>query len=139
MAKKKRPRTTGATPKKSLIKHHLPKVRSALLEGENRDILRAFLKEYEKQGLYALYDEKGALYYVGKATDVMTRLDAHKKDRHAGKWDSLAFYVLEPKENIHELESMVIAIADPPGNENKGKIKGSLKKSLGKYWLTQAK
>ncbi|MBI1859819.1 MAG: GIY-YIG nuclease family protein [Deltaproteobacteria bacterium] len=110
------------------------------MEGIHRDRLRTFIDKYERQGLYALYDEKGNLYYVGRATDIVSRLDTHKdSDKHSGKWSSMAFYVLDSKSDIHELESLIIAIASPPGNVNQGKIKGSLREDFGKYWLAQAK
>jgi hypothetical protein len=37
-----------------LVTKHLPEVSRALLEGENKEKFAAFLKDHERQGLYAL-------------------------------------------------------------------------------------
>jgi hypothetical protein len=44
------------------VKKHLPEISRAMLEGENREKFAAFLREHEKNGLYALYKKNGELY-----------------------------------------------------------------------------
>jgi hypothetical protein len=61
------------------------------LENISRDALEKYLpivRRYvvRRQGVYALY-RRGKLYYVGLASDLRWRLNAHLKDRLAPHWD----------------------------------------------------
>ncbi|MFZ3202187.1 MAG: GIY-YIG nuclease family protein [Candidatus Acidiferrales bacterium] len=91
-----------------LVRKHLPEVSRALLEGENKEKFAAFLKEHERQGLYALYKKNGELYYVGRASDLLQRLSAHRSDLHGKKWDKLAIYIINEKLKLHDVESLLI-------------------------------
>lgn len=113
-----------------LVKKHLPEISRALLEGENREKFAAFLKDHEKQGLYALYKRNGELYYVGRASNLVGRLSTHKSDLHGKHWDKLAIYIIDEKLTLHDVESLLIAVSKPEGNNNRGRLKGDLKKSL---------
>src|SRR5688572_11963154 len=64
---------------RSLIAGHLRDIKRALLEGEKRSAFLEFLKQNlpAKQGIYALYDKRGRLYYAGKASDLARRLNQH--------------------------------------------------------------
>ena len=124
----------------ALLRNHLA-VSRAVLEGEKRVSYLQFLKEYEGKGLYALYMDE-SLWYVGKASTLKTRIDNHLSDKHADKWNRFAMYIFADSttaDQIHHLESMLIDIADPPGNERKGKIPGSLQKKLEKFLVKDAK
>jgi GIY-YIG catalytic domain len=113
-----------------LVRKHLSEISRALLEGQNKEKFATFLKDHEKQGLYALYKKNGELYYVGRASDLLGRLNAHRSDLHGKKWDKLAIYIIEGKLNLHDVESLLIAVSKPEGNKNLGKLKGDLKKAL---------
>src|ERR1700730_8301074 len=101
-------RTRRGRPKGSshFVRKHLSEISRALLEGENKEKFAAFLKEHEKQGLYALYRKNGELYYVGRASDLLGRLGVHRSDLHGKKWDRLAIYIIDNRLSLHEVESL---------------------------------
>ena len=82
-------------------------------------------------GIYALYDDN-ELYYVGKSTDLKKRVKQHLKDRHLASWTHFSLYLVRNSERIHEIESLVIRIANPEGNRvvPKGKSQGELLRQL---------
>jgi hypothetical protein len=112
-----------------LVKKHLPGVSRALLEGENKEKFTAFLKDHERHGLYALYKET-ELYYVGRASDLLQRLSAHKSDLHGKRWDRLAIYIINDRLKLHDVESLLIGVSKPEGNKKGGRLKGDLRKDL---------
>jgi predicted GIY-YIG superfamily endonuclease len=96
------------------------------LENVSRDVLgkyQSIIREYvgRRHGVYALY-QKNKLYYVGLASNLRVRLNHHLKDRHADTWDRFSVYLTVHDEHIRELESLVIRIAAPKGNRQKGKF-----------------
>ena len=113
-----------------LVRKHLPEVSRALLEGENKEKFAAFLKDHERQGLYALYKKNGELYYVGRASSLIHRLSVHRSDLHGKKWDKLAIYIINEKLTLHDVESLLIGVSKPEGNKNRGKLKNDLRKEL---------
>jgi len=82
-------------------------------------------------GVYALYDDN-ELYYVGKSVDLRTRVKQHLRDRHLASWTHFSLYLANKEEHIHEIETLLIRIANPRGNraKPKGKATGSLIKEL---------
>jgi GIY-YIG catalytic domain len=122
-----------------VVRKHLTEISRALLEGENKEKFAAFLKDHETRGLYALYKKNGELYYVGRASDLLARLGAHRSDLHGKKWDRLAIYIIDERLTLHEVESLLIAVSKPEGNKNRGKFKGEdLKKALKAFMKTAA-
>lgn len=99
---------------------------------------------WAQRGVYILHDA-WEVVYVGKAdgTDLGSRLKAHLKDRHAGRWDRFSWYGVigvvsdGPKkgklgtnpasksvstaELIDTLESFLLAV-EPPRNRRREKI-----------------
>lgn len=119
----------------SLIAAHLRGIKRALLEGDKRPAFLAFLGSSlpARQGIYALYDKKGRLYYSGKASDLPVRLNQHLKDRHGDSWDRMTLFMVSKKANVAQLEGLVIAAARPLGNKQKPKIGQDLRRSLRRY------
>jgi hypothetical protein len=75
-------------------------------------------------GVYALY--KGEkLYYVGLATNLMTHVKHHLKDRHHNKWDRFSVYLTTGFSHIKPLESLVLRVMNPPGNHVSGRLVGA--------------
>jgi hypothetical protein len=105
-----------------LVCRHLERVSGRLLE-EYRDLLRGSF--HRLKGIYALYKGK-RLYYVGLASNLPSRVASHLRDRHGGKWNSFSVYETSSDSHIRELESLVLRITEPRGNEVKGKLKGSM-------------
>jgi len=122
-------------PSVPLISGHLGGIRRALLEGEKRPAFLAFLDSSlpVKHGLYALYDEKGRLYYSGKASDLPRRLNQHLKDRHGESWERMTLFLVAKTTNVAALEGLVVAAARPPGNKQKPRLGQDLRRSLRQY------
>lgn len=119
----------------ALISAHLGGIRRALLEGEKRPAFLAFLDSNlpAKYGIYALYDKNGRLYYSGKASDLPTRLNQHLKDRHSDSWETMTLFLVSKSTNVAQLEGLVIAAAQPPGNKQRPKIGQDLRQKLSQY------
>ena len=75
-------------------------------------------------GVYALY-KRDKLYYVGLATNLMSRVKQHLKDRHARKWETFSVYLTRDSESIKGMESLLLRIVDPSGNRVKGRLPGA--------------
>jgi hypothetical protein len=108
-------------PPAALVCQYLENVSSEMLEK-----YQAVVREYASgsHGVYALYDGD-RLYYVGLASDLPKRLSHHLKDRHAGLWDHFSLYVTETDRHIRELEALLIRIAKPKGNAQRGRIRNA--------------
>jgi hypothetical protein len=72
-----------------------------------------------KRGVYVL-SKDGTPYYIGLAAKLRARLSHHLKDRHAGKWDRFDFYAIRSQKYVKDLESILIRVAKPEGNRQKG-------------------
>jgi hypothetical protein len=107
------------TPKRlALVCQHLENISRDALEAY-LDVIRAYV--LHRQGVYALY-RKNKLYYVGLAKDLRWRLNAHLKDHHGQSWDRFSVYLTIGDQHLKELESLVLRIVKPTGNEVKGKF-----------------
>jgi GIY-YIG catalytic domain len=120
---------------KGKVISHQPLVMKKL-EMVSKDIFSHYSKHITKligdsPGVYALYDDN-ELYYVGRATDLQNRVNQHLHDRHIASWTHFSLYLASKKEHIHEIESLIVRIANPKGNRVMpgGKSSGSLIKEL---------
>ena len=99
------------------------------LEGISWKVLRDYssiVRQYirRRHGVYALY-KRDKLHYVGLASNLMGRLRHHLRDRDKGKkgkWNRFSVYLTINVRHMKELESLLLRIADPPGNKQKGKF-----------------
>lgn len=123
--------------KGSLVIQHLEDASRDLLK-DHRELIRDYIKG--KHGIYALY-KNDRLYYVGLASDLHRRVRHHLKGRLAGKWNSFSIYLVKDVKHIKELESLVLRIVQPKGNQQKGKFKNSqnLKPQIKKAWKKKSK
>jgi len=96
-----------------------PLPRELLLEPTFREELRGLMRGYS--GLYVLYRRK-TLYYIGLARDLFWRLHTHTKDRHKHKWDRFAIYRIARVRYLKDIESLLLRVANPPGNAVAGKF-----------------
>ncbi len=118
----------------SLVKNHLGRINRALLEGEKRPAFLEFLrKTNDRRGIYALYDSKNRLYYTGKASDLPKRLDQHLKDKHSVRWETMTLFFLSDSADVAELEGLIVAAANPPGNTQKPRIGADKRKELKRF------
>lgn len=111
-----------------LVREHLENISRVALE-QHQSVIREYVKG--KQGVYALYRGEG-LKYVGLASNLRSRLQAHLRDRHAQSWDKFSLYLTMDDEHLRELEALVIRIAAP--RENRQKATFSKSENLSKHF-----
>ena len=85
-------------------------------------IIKNYIKD--KTGIYALYKDN-KLVYVGLASNMMSRLKMHRKDKHADTWDRFSIYLTEDDTHLRELEALLLRVADPKRNSQSGKLKSA--------------
>lgn len=115
MARKKKRRA------RSIIQGYLEKVGSGVFE-RYQDAITDLITG--KQGVYALY-RRHKLHYVGLASDLRGRIRHHLRDRHRGKWDQFSLYVIRKEDHTREVEALLVRIAEPAGNTQRGQLKQS--------------
>jgi hypothetical protein len=106
---------------RTLVSGYVERISSAVFDLYHDEITRLVGKQH---GVYALF-KKNRLYYVGLARDLRGRVKLHLKDKHAKKWDSFSLYLVRNVEYLKELEALVLHIAEPQGNVQRGKFAGS--------------
>ena len=120
MTKKQKKRKTQRTTR-SIIQGHLERVGSAVFERYLEEITDLITGN---QGVYALY-RRQKLYYIGLANNLKGRIRHHLKDKHRGKWDRFSLYVIRKEDHIREVEALLVRIAGPAGNSQKGRLRQS--------------
>jgi len=121
MTKKQKKRKTKRGTR-SIIQGHLERVGSAVFERYLNEITNLISGN---QGVYALY-RRQKLYYIGLASNLKWRIRHHLKDKHSGKWDRFSLYVIRKEDHIREVEALLVRIAGPAGNSQKGRLKRSM-------------
>lgn len=99
-----------------LVQSFAENISANLLE-QHRDTVNLVIGR--KSGVYVLSKE-GKPYYVGLASELPQRLNHHLKDRHAGNWDRFNFYAIRKQKYLRDLESILIRVAKPEGNRQRG-------------------
>ncbi len=105
-----------------LLTGYLEEIAGDVFE-EYPEVLKALIRR--RSGVYALYKGE-VLYYVGLASNLMSRLKTHLRDRHAGRWNRFSVYLTREDGHMRQLEALLLRIAKPRGNRVKGGLKGSL-------------
>ena len=104
--------------------------RSMILTQKLESISKKIFERYKKiiiqyignkPGVYALYDEK-ELYYVGRASDLATRVNNHLKDQHFALWTHFSVYFTKKAQYANDIEAVIISIAQPKGNERRPRL-----------------
>lgn len=113
--------------KKKKAKRNTRPIITGYLEKVSAQIFDKYQKEITEmtkghQGLYALY-RKNKLYYVGLASNLKNRIKHHLNDKHQGKWTHFSLYIIRKSDHVKELESLLLRIAYPEGNSQKGKLR----------------
>ena len=104
-----------------LVTQFLERIHRNALE-KHPDLVRDFV--HKRNGVYVLL--KGdEIYYAGLASNLRSRLKHHLKDRHREHWDRLSVYLTIGGDHLRELESLLIRVARPPGNRQKGRFSGA--------------
>ena len=106
-----------------LVCQHLENISGDVLE-EYQDIIREYV--HRRQGVYALY-HADQLYYVGLASNLSSRLKAHLRNRHAGRWNRFSVYLTIGDSHLKELETLILRVLKPTpeGNSQIGKFSRS--------------
>jgi len=113
MSKKKSKRKS-----RPIVAGHLEKISSRVFEDYPQQVT-GLIKG--GQGVYALY-RRDKLYYIGLTSDLRNRIKWHLKDKHKGKWDRFSLYMIRKTDHIREVESLLVRIAEPRGNSQRGKL-----------------
>ena len=82
-------------------------------------------------GIYALYKGED-LYYVGLSTNLRSRINQHRKDKHSRKWDTFKIFKVRRVNYLKDLETLILQIARPEGNTQIGKLPGKQRHALTK-------
>src|SRR6267378_8710866 len=104
-----------------LLLQHLEDVSWRVFE-DYRDVLRDLIRG--RPGVYVLY-RKQRPYYIGLASNLMSRLKTHLNDRHEGFWDRFSVYLTQDGQHIKEFESLLLRIVEPKGNKQSGHFPGA--------------
>lgn len=102
--------------KAQLVTQHLERISRRVLE-DYSDVIREFVRG--RHGIYALY-RKDRLYRVGLTQNLRGRLNGYLRGKHAKRWDHFSIYFTLRLAFMKELESLVLRIATPRGNEVSG-------------------
>ncbi|MBP7791526.1 MAG: GIY-YIG nuclease family protein [Candidatus Goldbacteria bacterium] len=102
-----------------LVCQYLENISSEIFEKYQK-----IIKEYVKHryGIYALYNKNGRVYYAGLASNLKNRLNMHLRDKHSGRWERFSIYLTISNSHLKDLETLVLRIANPKGNIQKGKF-----------------
>ena len=91
------------------------------IESSEELLDRHFCSSSSQGILYFLYS-KDRLYYVGKASQQgWRRVFQHQKNRHKNQWNKFVILCVK-KKYLTTLESLLIAVANPPGNKTIPKV-----------------
>ncbi|MEK6690381.1 MAG: hypothetical protein AABY78_03645 [Nitrospirota bacterium] len=114
---KSRKISTSKFKRGSLIKYPLENIKR-----ESFGIIKKELKETLRKnpGVYALYN-RDKLVYVGLATQLYGRVHGWSKHKKL-KWDKFSIFVIKNIKYLRDLETAVVRIARPKGNEIKGRV-----------------
>ena len=104
--------------KNPLVSQHLENISREVLE-RYQNIIRRYVRR--RQGIYALYG-RNKIYYIGQARNLSSRLAHHLRDRHKESWDRFSVYLTIGDRHLKELESLILRVAKPEGNKQKGKF-----------------
>ena len=88
-----------------------------------RELIRQ--KAKNMHGVYALYDKKRRLYYVGQTKkDVIKRVKQHLNNKHRGKWQYFSIFLTKKEQQAREVESIILSVLpELKGNkQNRSKI-----------------
>lgn len=139
---KSRKISTSKFKRGSLIKYPLENIKR-----ESFGIIKKELKETLRKnpGVYALYKRhRDKLVYVGLATQLYGRVHGWSKHKKL-KWDKFSIFVIKNIKYLRDLETAVVRIARPKGNEIKGRVpyqkylerilRDKVKEKRKKYWI----
>ena len=90
---------------------HVPATSFEVISETIKDVMS------KESGIYALY-KKDKLYYVGRATDLHGRFNAHlRSKRHSGNWDNFSIFITKKPRFIADIEFAILQVTEPPGNK----------------------
>jgi len=133
MRKRKKRRSRTHSSKGGLVKSY-----AEFLPREMFDIMQESIKKNLRvRGIYALYNNKNSLLYVGRASKLSGRLMRHK--RRKSEWTKFSFYEIRSEKNVKRVESLLLRIGKPPLNKQKGKIGFERRKNIKRKLKRDAK
>ena len=104
--------------KKRIFTEKIEGIPISFFDSRYKTLVKEELKN--KFGVYALYDKKKRLYYIGIAQhNIANRIKQHKRNTHKGQWKYFSVYFTKEKDFIKSLEDAFISIVLPKGNIQK--------------------
>ena len=91
-----------------------------LTDSRYADIVNEQIKG--KHGIYILYNKEDDIYYIGKASAIMRRIEQHRTDRHSKKWERFSVFFTKKADHLDQLEDAFISIVHPKGNNQNRRI-----------------
>ena len=119
--------------KTKLLVKKIPKMNKKIFDADYKEIRNLIKQTKNKHGVYALYDKKEELYYVGQTKrDIINRVKQHLTDDHRGKWERFSIYFTKKPQQACEMEAVILSmVPKPKGNKQKksriGEDKGLMK------------
>ena len=110
------PKKSRKTSHSKIITHKIEGIPISFFDLRYKNLVKEELKN--KFGIYALYDNKKRLYYIGVAQhNIANRIKQHKRDIHKGRWEFFSVYFAKKKSFLKSLEDAFISIVvKPKGN-----------------------
>ena len=104
--------------KKRIFTEKIEGIPISFFDSRYKTLIKEELKN--KFGVYALYDNKKRLYYIGIAQhSIANRIKQHKRNIHKDQWQYFSVYFTKKKDFIKSLEDAFISIVLPKGNIQK--------------------
>ena len=119
--------------KTKLLVKKIPEMNKKIFDADYKEIRNLIKQTKNKHGVYALYDKKEELYYVGQTKrDIINRVKQHLTDKHRGKWERFSIYFTKNPQQACEMEAVILSmVPKPKGNTQKksriGEDKGLMK------------
>ena len=110
------PKKKNRTHRGALVKSYAEHLNANLFQQHGETVKSVIGR---KSGIYVL-SQDGSPYYVGLASKLHSRVAHHLKDKLEGKWDRFSFYAIGKKRYLKDVETILIRVADPEGNNQRG-------------------
>ena len=97
--------------RKRILSKKIEKINRFIFEKKYREI-KSLIREKIKNnhGVYALYNKKEQLYYIGRANDILARVNQHCRNRHSKKWSYFSIYYTKKPQDALEVEAIILSM-----------------------------
>ena len=97
--------------RKRILNKKIEKINRFIFEKKYRKIKYLIRQEIKnKHGVYALYNKKEQLYYIGRANDILARVNQHCRNHHSKKWSYFSIYFTKKQQDALEVEAIILSM-----------------------------